>query len=64
MTSLPALHERAPVEPRLDRLSFVDRDIGLTRRSFILGCLGLIARQAAHLLGRLEQSPLPRIRFP
>ncbi|KWV48760.1 hypothetical protein AS156_17245 [Bradyrhizobium macuxiense] len=64
MTMLPALRQHTPPEPRLERLSFADRDVGLTRRSFLLGCLGLVAGQVANVLGRLEQLPLLRIRFP
>ncbi|QPF84522.1 hypothetical protein IC762_33795 [Bradyrhizobium genosp. L] len=64
MAQLPALRVQTLPEPRLERLSFVDREVGLTRRSFILGCLGLAAGQVANLFDRLAQLPLLRIRFP
>ena len=64
MTTLPALRADTPPEPRLQRLEFVDRERGLTRRSFILGCLGMAASQMVRLLDRLQQLPLLRIRFP
>jgi hypothetical protein len=64
MTTLPALRARAPLECRLERLESVDREPGLTRRHFMLGCLGLVAGQAANLFGRLGQLRLLRIRFP
>jgi hypothetical protein len=64
MTTLPALPEHAPIELRLDGLSFTGREIGLTRRTFILGCLNLAATQVTNLFGRLSQLPLLRIRFP
>ncbi|MCC8961427.1 hypothetical protein H8A95_03615 [Bradyrhizobium sp. Pear76] len=64
MTTLPALRTHAPPEPRLQRLQFVDRERGLTRRHFILACLGMAAGQIVRLLDRLQQLPLLRIRFP
>ncbi|WP_298375844.1 hypothetical protein [uncultured Bradyrhizobium sp.] len=64
MTTLPALRTHAPPEPRLQRLEFADRERGLTRRHFILGCLSLAASQMVRLLDRLQQLPLLRIRFP
>ncbi|MGY3442282.1 MULTISPECIES: hypothetical protein [unclassified Bradyrhizobium] len=64
MTTLPALCTRTPPKPRLQRLELMDREPGLTRRSFILGCLGMAASQMLRLLDRLQQLPLLRIRFP
>jgi len=64
MTMLPALRANTAPEPRLERLEFVDRERGLTRRPFILACLGIAASQVVRLLDRLQQSPLLRIRFP
>ncbi len=64
MTTLPALRLPTALEPRLERLEFADRERGLTRRHFILACLGLAASQVVRLLDRLEQLPLLRIRFP
>lgn len=64
MTTLPALRTPAPLKPRLERLEFADRERGLTRRHFMLGCLGLAASQLVRLIDRLQQLPLLRIRFP
>ncbi|WP_194458112.1 hypothetical protein [Bradyrhizobium sp. CCBAU 53421] len=64
MTTLPALRRHAAPEPRLQRLAFADRGRGLTRRHFILGCLGMAAGHIVRLLDRLQQLPLLRIRFP
>ena len=68
MTTLPALRPPTALEPRLEprleRLEFADRERGLTRRHFILACLGLAASQVIRLLDRLEQLPLLRIRLP
>jgi len=64
MTTLPALRPPTALEPRLERLEFADRERGLTRRHFILACLGLAASQVVRLLDRLEQLPLLRIRLP
>jgi hypothetical protein len=64
MTTLPALREPAPPEPRLERLGFADRDAGLTRRHFMLGCLALVASKVVNLFDRLGQLRLFRIRFP
>ncbi|MHC2254383.1 hypothetical protein ACVILK_004075 [Bradyrhizobium embrapense] len=63
MTTLPALRTHAAPEPRLQRLEFVDRKRGLTRRHFILGCLSLAVSQMVRLLDRLQRLPLLRIRF-
>ncbi|MBR0894209.1 hypothetical protein JQ616_04540 [Bradyrhizobium tropiciagri] len=64
MTTLPALRAHTPPEPHLQRLELVVREPGLTRRHFILGCLGMAASQIVRLLDRLQQLPLLRIRFP
>ena len=64
MTTLPALRQHAPIEPRLERLSLIGHDFGLTRRAFILGCLSLVMGQVANFFDRLAQLPLLRIRFP
>jgi len=63
MTTLPALREYAPIEPRLERLSIVFHDVNLTRRAFILACLGLVLGRLADLFDRLARLPLFRIRF-
>ena len=60
MTTLPALRTPAPLRPRLERLEFADRERGLTRRHFMLGCLGLAASQMVRLIDRLQQLPLLR----
>ncbi|MGN1286669.1 MAG: hypothetical protein ACI4XG_08830 [Bradyrhizobium sp.] len=64
MTTLPALRANTAPEPRLQHLEFADRERGLTRRHFILGCLSLAASQMVCLLDKLQQLPLLRIRFP
>ncbi|WP_076864201.1 hypothetical protein [Bradyrhizobium mercantei] len=64
MTTLPVLRAHTAPEPRLQRLDFADRERGLTRRHFILGCLSMAASQMVRLLDRLQQLPLLRIRFP
>lgn len=64
MTTLPALRTPAPLKPRLERLEFADRERGLTRRHFILACLGMAASQVVRLLDRLEQLPLLAFAFP
>ena len=63
MTTLPALRAPTPIEPRLERLSIVVHDLSLTRRAFILACLGLVLGRVADLFDRLARLPLFRIRF-
>jgi hypothetical protein len=48
----------------MERLGFADRDAGLTRRHFMLGCLALVASKVVNLFDRLGQLRLFRIRFP
>ncbi len=64
MTTLPALRTPTPLKPRLERLELADHERGLTRRHFMLACLGLAASQVVRLIDRLQQLPLLRIRFP